>query len=94
VGKARGPDCIVSNTLLGICQIMLSVLNSTLLSQGLTAGRITVSMTQVPILAIVFLAGIYAVFKIPTLVQDIFSGSASAGGGLQAAITGTVMKAL
>lgn len=86
---------VVGNiVLLGICQIMLSVLNSTLLSQGLTAGRITVSMNQVPILAIVFLAGIYAVFKIPTLVQDIFSGSASAGSGLQSAITGAVMKAL
>ena len=40
-----------------------------------------------------FAAGLYAIFKIPSLVQDIFSGSASAGGGLQAAITGSVMKA-
>jgi hypothetical protein len=76
--------------LLGISQIMLSVLNTTLLSQGLTAGRIAVSMTQVPILAVVFLAGIYSIFKIPSLVGDIFSGAANAGSGVQQAVSGAV----
>jgi hypothetical protein len=80
--------------LLGISQIMLSVLNTTLLSQGLTAGRIAVSMTQVPILAVVFLAGIYSIFKIPSLVGDIFSGAANAGSGVQQAVSGTVAAAI
>ena len=80
--------------LLGISQIMLSVLNTTLLSQGLTAGRIAVSMTQVPILAVVFLAGIYSIFKIPTLVGDIFSGAANAGSGVQQAVSGAVAAAI
>lgn len=75
--------------LLGICQIMLSVLNTTL---G-TAGQIVITVTQIPILVIVFCAGLYAIFKIPGLVQDIFSGTASAGSGVQAAITGAVMSA-
>jgi len=78
-----------SIVLLGICQIMLSVLNTTLP----TAGEIVLTFAQIPILIVVFCAGLYAIFKIPSLVQDIFSGSASAGGGLQAAITGMVMKA-
>jgi len=80
--------------LLGISQIMLSVLNTRLLSQGLTAGRIAVSMTQVPILAVVFLAGIYSIFKIPTLVGDIFSGAANAGSGVQQAVSGAVAAAI
>jgi hypothetical protein len=80
--------------LLGISQIMLSVLNTTLLSQGLTAGRIAVSMTQVPILAVVFLAGIYSIFKIPSLVGDIFSGAANAGSGVQQAESGAVAAAI
>lgn len=86
---------VVGNiTLLGISQIMLSVLNTTLLSQGLTAGRIAVSMTQVPILAVVFLAGIYSIFKIPSLVGDIFSGAANAGSGVQQAVSGAVAAAI
>jgi hypothetical protein len=76
--------------LLGICQIMLSVLNTTLPP----AGQIVITVTQIPILIIVFAAGLYAIFKIPSLVQDIFSGAASAGSGIQAAITGAVMKGL
>ena len=81
---------VVGNiVLLGICQIMLSVLNTTFP----TAGEIAITIAQIPILAVVFCAGVYAIFKIPSLVQDIFSGSASAGGGLQSAITGAVMKA-
>lgn len=80
--------------LLGISQIMLSVLNTTLLSQGLTAGRIAVNMTQVPILAVVFLAGIYSIFKIPSLVGDIFSGAANAGSGVQQAVSGAVAAAI
>ena len=74
--------------LLGICQIMLSILNLTL-----PGGPLVINLAQIPILVVVFCAGIYAIFKIPSLVQDIFSGSASAGGGLQAAITGAVLKA-
>src|SRR5689334_9799077 len=74
--------------LLGICQIMLSILNLTL-----PGGPLVINLAQMPILVVVFCAGIYAIFKIPSLVQDIFSGSASAGGGLQAAITGAVLKA-
>lgn len=80
---------IASIVLLGICQIMLSVLNTTLP----TAGEIAISFTQIPTLLVVFCAGLYAIFKIPSLVQDIFSGSASAGGGLQSVVTGMVMKA-
>jgi hypothetical protein len=76
--------------LLGICQIMLSILNTTLP----TTGQIVITVLQLPILIVVLAAGLYAIFKIPGLVQDIFSGTASAGGGLQAAITGAVMKAL
>lgn len=77
--------------LLGICQIMLSILNLTL-----PGGPLVINIAQLPILIVVFCAGLYATFKIPSLVQDIFSGSASAGGGgggLQSAITGMVMKA-
>jgi TrbL/VirB6 plasmid conjugal transfer protein len=80
--------------LLGISQIMLSVLNTTLLSQGVTAGGIVVSMNQVPILAVVFLAGIYSIFKIPSLVGDIFSGAANAGNGVQQAVSGAVAAAI
>lgn len=76
--------------LLGICQIMLSVLNTTLPP----TGEIVITVTQIPILIIVFAAGLYAIFKIPSLVQDIFSGAANAGSGIQAAITGAVMKGL
>ncbi|HET9285574.1 MAG TPA: type IV secretion system protein [Candidatus Angelobacter sp.] len=76
--------------LMGICQIMLSVLNTTLAP----TGEIVITVTQIPILIIVFAAGLYATFKIPSLVQDIFSGTASAGSGIQAAITGAVMKGL
>jgi type IV secretory pathway VirB6-like protein len=76
--------------LLGICQIMLSVLNTTLPP----TGEIVITVTQIPILIIAFAAGLYAIFKIPSLVQDIFSGAANAGSGIQAAITGAVMKGL
>jgi hypothetical protein len=76
--------------LLGICQIMLSILNTTLPP----AGQIVITITQIPILIIVFAAGLYAIFKIPSLVGDIFSGAANAGSGVQAAITGAVMSAL
>jgi hypothetical protein len=75
--------------LLGICQIMLSVLNTALP----TSGQIVITVTQIPILMVVFCAGLYSIFKIPGLVQDIFSGSASAGSGVQAAVTGAVMSA-
>ena len=80
--------------LLGISQIMLSVLNTTLLDQGITAGRVVVSMTQIPILAVVFLAGIYSIFKIPGLVGDIFSGAANAGSGIQQAVSGAIGAAI
>jgi hypothetical protein len=76
--------------LLGICQLMLSILNTTLP----TTGQIVITITQIPILIIVFAAGLYAIFKIPSLVGDIFSGAANAGSGVQAAITGAVMSAL
>ena len=75
--------------LLGICQIMLAILNLTI-----PGGQVVITIAQIPVLAIVFCAGLYATFKIPSLVQDIFSGSANAGGGVQSAITGAVMKAL
>jgi hypothetical protein len=75
--------------LLGICQIMLSILNTTLP----TAGQIVITIAQIPILIIVFAAGLYAIFKIPSLVGDIFSGAANAGSGVQAAIAGAVMSA-
>jgi hypothetical protein len=82
---------IIGNiVLLGICQIMLSILNTTLPP----AGQIVITITQIPILIIVFAAGLYAIFKIPSLVGDIFSGAANAGSGVQAAITGAVMSAL
>lgn len=73
--------------LLGICQIMLATLNITLPD---TAGQIIVTIAQIPILLVVFLAGIYSVFKIPTLVADIFSGAANAGSGIQQAISGAL----
>jgi TrbL/VirB6 plasmid conjugal transfer protein len=76
--------------LLGICQLMLSILNTTLP----TAGQIVITIAQIPILIIVFAAGLYAIFKIPSLVGDIFSGAANAGSGVQAAIAGAVMSAL
>src|SRR5205823_9539223 len=80
--------------LLGISQVMLSVLNTTLLDQGITTGRVVVSMTQIPILAVVFLAGIYSIFKIPGLVGNIFSGAANAGSGVQQAVSGAVAAAI
>ena len=86
---------VVGNIILmGISQIMLSVLNTTALSQGATAGGIVVSVTQIPILAVVFLAGIYATFKIPSLVGDIFSGAANAGTGVQQAVSAAVSAAI
>jgi hypothetical protein len=51
-------------------------------------------MTQIPILAVVFMAGIYSIFKIPSLVGDIFSGAANAGSGIQQAVTNAVTAAL
>ena len=82
---------VVGNiVLLGICQIMLSTLNATFP----LAGQIAFNIVQLPILIIVFAAGLYAIFKIPSLVGDIFSGAANAGSGVQAAIAGAVMKAL
>jgi len=77
--------------LLGICQIMLSVLNIALPD---TAGQIIVSIAQIPILLVIFLAGIYSVFKIPALVGDIFSGAANAGSGVQQAVSGAIAGAL
>jgi TrbL/VirB6 plasmid conjugal transfer protein len=86
---------VVGNiVLMGICQIMLSVLNTTLLQQGVSAGGIVVSMEQLPILAVTFLAGIYSVFKIPSLVGDIFSGAANAGSGVQQAVSSAVTAAI
>jgi hypothetical protein len=70
------------------------VLNTTLLSQGLTTGRIAVSMTQIPILTVVFAAGIYSIFKIPSLVGDIFSGAANAGSGIGQAVSNAVASAI
>ena len=85
---------VVGNIILmGISQIMLSVLNTTLLSQNITPGAVVVSMTQIPILAVVFLAGIYSTFKIPSLVGDIFSGAANAGTGVQQAVSAAVAAA-
>jgi hypothetical protein len=82
---------VVGNiVLLGICQIMLSTLNTTFP----LAGQIAFNIVQLPILIIVFAAGLYAIFKIPSLVGDIFSGAANAGSGVQAAIASAVMKAL
>jgi hypothetical protein len=82
---------VVGNiVLLGICQIMLSTLNVTFP----LAGQIAFNIVQLPILIIVFAAGLYAIFKIPSLVGDIFSGAANAGSGVQAAIAAAVMKAL
>jgi hypothetical protein len=77
--------------LLGICQIMLATLNIALPD---TAGQVLVSVAQIPILLVVFLAGIYSVFKIPGLVGDIFSGAANAGSGIQQAVSGAVGAAI
>jgi hypothetical protein len=77
--------------LLGICQIMLAMLNIALPD---TAGQVLVSVAQIPILLVVFLAGIYSVFKIPGLVGDIFSGAANAGSGIQQAVSGAVGAAI
>jgi hypothetical protein len=74
------------------CSLLL--LNTTALSQGATAGGVVVSVTQIPILAVVFLAGIYSTFKIPSLVGDIFSGAANAGTGVQQAVSGAVAAAI
>jgi len=76
--------------LLGISQIMLSVLNATLP----IGQEIALSITQIPILIVVFMAGVYSVFKIPSLVGDIFSGTANAASGLGVAVAAAVAKAL
>ena len=76
--------------LLGISQIMLSVLNATLP----TGQEIALSITQIPILIVVFMAGVYSVFKIPSLVADIFSGTANAASGIGFAVAAAVNKAL
>jgi len=76
--------------LLGISQIMLSVLNATLP----IGQEIALSITQIPILIVIFLAGVYSVFKIPSLVGDIFSGTANAASGLGVAVAAAVAKAL
>jgi len=81
--------------LLGICQLMLSTLNTTVLAGGhATAGAIAVELAQLPLLIIILLAGIYSIFKIPQLVSDIFSGTSSAGTGVQQAVSSAVGAAM
>jgi hypothetical protein len=77
--------------LLGISQLMLATLNLALPD---TAGQVVVTMAQIPILLVIFLAGIYSIFKIPALVGDIFSGAANAGAGVQQAVSSAVAAAV
>ena len=72
--------------ILVVCRIMLALLNTASLTDGVTPGKIIVSLAQNDIIIVVFLLGAIAIFKIPRLVNDIFGGSASAGGGGAAAI--------
>ena len=80
--------------LLVICKLMLSTLNSTVLVNSPSAGAIALSLTQLPLVLVLFLAAIYGIFKIPGLVSDIFSGAASAGQGVQQAVTSAVAAAV
>ena len=76
--------------ILVVCRIMLALLNSSLLVGQQTPGRIFVNVEQGDLVLVVFLIGTVAIFKIPHLVNDIFGGSASAGGSSAAVIAATV----
>ncbi len=80
--------------ILVICRLMLVLLNTAALQQNVTAGGIVVRFEQLPLLALIFIAGIYAVFKTPTLVSDIFSGSSTGGHGVQQAVTSAITAAV
>jgi hypothetical protein len=79
--------------LLVICKLMLATLNSTVLAGNASAGAIVLNISQVPLILILFVAAVYAIFKIPSLVTDIFNGTASAGQGVQQAVTSAVAAA-
>jgi type IV secretory pathway VirB6-like protein len=78
-----------------IAKLMLTMIGNTTLAtvSTMTAGQIT---PQFPILVILFAAGIYGCFKIPSLVNDLFSGAASSGGanGLESAARMAIMAGL
>jgi hypothetical protein len=80
--------------LLGICKLMLATLNATALVAAPTTGAFALEILQDPIVIVLFLAGIYSIFKIPSLVTDIFTGAAGAGQGVQQAVTQMVMAAV
>ncbi len=92
--------------ILGVARLLLSTLgNGSILGNvaagvtglstpGAAAGRIAVNIFQHPLILIVFLLGIYSIFKIPSLVSDIFSGAASAGSGAQQAISSAIGAAV
>ncbi len=92
--------------ILGVSRLLLATLgNGSLLGNaaagvtglstpGAAAGRIAVNVFQHPLIVIVFLLGIYSIFKIPALVSDIFSGAASAGSGAQQAVSSAISAAV
>lgn len=80
--------------LLVLCQLMLSTLNATILQNAPSAGAIALSIDQAPMILIIFIAGIYGVFKIPSLVSDLFSGAASAGHGMAQAAQSAIAAAV
>jgi len=95
---------LIANALLWmITKLMLALLTAqvftgpSLLGTGST-GETTFLVTQehFPVLIVIFVAGSYAVFKIPTLVSHIFTGSsgASIGDGVQTAVSTAVKAAV
>jgi hypothetical protein len=77
-----------------ICRLMLAVLY---LSCGFSPGALTMKITGATLawLALTFCAGIYCAFKVPTLANDLFSGSAVSGSaaGVEAAVRTVVAGA-
>jgi hypothetical protein len=62
--------------LLIICQLLTNLIATASVS---TLGSVALTLTQELLLAIFLLVGIYGVFKIPTLITDIFNGASSTG---------------
>jgi hypothetical protein len=72
--------------LLIICQLMTTLL--TTLSTSGVPGLIGLTMLQNSLLFVFLLVGIYGIFKIPTLITDIFNGASSTGDVASAAQQG------
>jgi hypothetical protein len=68
--------------LLIICKLMTTLIANL---SGSAAGLVTLTLGQDLLLAVFLAIGIYGIFKIPSLITDIFNGASSTGDVSQAA---------